>query len=47
VPVPHLSASYAITLRLRIDNRPGMLGRILTRIGEVGGSIGAVDMVRA
>ena len=44
--MPHLSASYAITLRLQIANTPGMLGRILTRIGEVGGSIGAVDMVR-
>jgi malate dehydrogenase (oxaloacetate-decarboxylating) len=45
--VPHLSASYSITLRLRIANLPGMLGKILTRIGEKGGSIGAVDMVRA
>ncbi|MFA5943820.1 MAG: ACT domain-containing protein, partial [Candidatus Thermoplasmatota archaeon] len=44
--MPHLSASYSITLRLRIDNNPGMLGKILTRIGEKGGSIGAVDMVR-
>jgi malate dehydrogenase (oxaloacetate-decarboxylating) len=44
--MPHLSASYSITLRLRIDNKPGMLGRILTKIGEAGGSIGAVDMVR-
>ncbi|HLF16109.1 MAG TPA: malic enzyme-like NAD(P)-binding protein, partial [Candidatus Thermoplasmatota archaeon] len=42
----HLSASYSITMRIRIDNKPGMLGRILTRIGEEGGSIGAVDMVR-
>jgi len=44
--MPHLSASYSITLRLRIDNKPGMLGRIATRIGEAGGSIGAIDMVR-
>ena len=44
--MPHLSASYSITMRLAIDNRPGMLGKILTRIGETGGSIGAVDMVR-
>ncbi|MEK6985485.1 MAG: NAD-dependent malic enzyme [Candidatus Thermoplasmatota archaeon] len=42
----HLSASYSITLRLQIDNKPGMLGKIATRIGELGGSIGAIDMVR-
>ncbi|MHB8634261.1 MAG: malic enzyme-like NAD(P)-binding protein [Thermoplasmatota archaeon] len=44
--MPHLSASYSITLRLEIENQPGMLGRIATRIGELGGSIGAIDMVR-
>ncbi len=44
--MPHLSASYSITLRLAIDNKPGMLAKILTRIGEIGGSIGAIDMVR-
>lgn len=44
--MPHLSASYSITLRLAIDNKPGMLGKIATRIGELGGSIGAIDMVR-
>ncbi len=42
----HLSASYSITTRLQIDNKPGMLGKIATRIGELGGSIGAIDMVR-
>ena len=44
--MPHLSASYSITARLQIDNKPGMLGRIATRIGDLGGSIGAIDMVR-
>jgi malate dehydrogenase (oxaloacetate-decarboxylating) len=44
--MPHLSASYSITARLQIDNKPGMLGKIATRIGELGGSIGAIDMVR-
>jgi malate dehydrogenase (oxaloacetate-decarboxylating) len=39
------TASYSITMRLRIDNRPGMLGQIATRIGEAGGDIGAVDIV--
>ncbi|MEA3189466.1 MAG: hypothetical protein QOD77_48 [Thermoplasmata archaeon] len=44
--MPHLSASYSITARLQIDNKPGMLGKVATRIGELGGSIGAIDMVR-
>ena len=44
--MPHLSASYSITVRLKIDNKPGMLGKIATRLGEAGGSIGAIDMVR-
>ncbi len=44
--VPHLSASYSITLRLEIANQPGQLGKIATRIGEAGGSIGAIDTVR-
>lgn len=39
------TASYSITMRLRISNRPGMLGQIATRIGEAGGDIGAVDIV--
>ena len=45
--MPHLSASYSVTVRLDIPNEPGMLGKITTRIGEDGGSIGAIDTVRA
>jgi malate dehydrogenase (oxaloacetate-decarboxylating) len=45
--VPHLSASHSITVRLEILNIPGQLGKITTRIGEAGGSIGAIDTVRA
>ncbi len=44
--MPHLSAAYSVTVRLEIDNKPGMLGKIATRIGELGGSIGAIDTVR-
>ncbi len=44
--MPHLSASYSVTVRLEIANRPGMLGIITTRIGEAGGNIGAIDTVR-
>ncbi|MFO1533632.1 MAG: NAD-dependent malic enzyme [Thermoplasmatota archaeon] len=44
--MPHLSASYSITARLQIENKPAMLGKIATKIGDLGGSIGAIDMVR-
>ena len=39
------SASYSLTVRLEIKNRPGMLGRVASAIGEAGGDIGAVDLV--
>jgi malate dehydrogenase (oxaloacetate-decarboxylating) len=39
------SASYGLTVRLQIRNRPGMLGRVTSVIGEAGGDIGAVDIV--
>ena len=38
------SASYSLTIRLEILNRPGMLGRTTTSIGEAGGDIRAVDI---
>ncbi|MBI3457133.1 MAG: NAD-dependent malic enzyme [Candidatus Rokubacteria bacterium] len=39
------SASYSITVRVEIRNRPGMLGRVTSAIGDAGGDIGAVDIV--
>jgi malate dehydrogenase (oxaloacetate-decarboxylating) len=39
------SASYSLTIRLQITNRPGMLGRVASAIGDAGGDIGAVDLV--
>ncbi len=39
------SASYSVTIRLQIRNRPGMLGRVASAIGGAGGDIGAVDLV--
>ncbi len=39
------SASYRFTMRVEITNRPGMLGRVASAIGEAGGDIGAVDLV--
>jgi malate dehydrogenase (oxaloacetate-decarboxylating) len=42
--VPKPSASYSITMRVEIQNRPGMLGKIASAIGKAGGDIGAVDI---
>jgi malate dehydrogenase (oxaloacetate-decarboxylating) len=41
------SASYTFTLRVQYPNRPGMLATIASAIGEAGGSIGDVDVVRS
>lgn len=41
------SASNSITVRLVISNRPGMLAKVTSVIGENGGNIGAIDIVRA
>lgn len=41
------SASYSMTARLEIRNRPGMLGRITSAIGKKGGDIVAIDVVDA
>ena len=41
------SASYSLTVRLDIKNRPGMLGRVASAIGQSGGDIGAVDLVQS
>jgi len=42
--VPKPSASYSITMRVEIQNRPGMLGKVASAIGKAGGDIGAVDI---
>ena len=39
------TASNSITLRVNINNRPGMLGRVTSVIGRTGGDIGAIDLV--
>lgn len=38
------NASYSVTLRIKIHNRPGKLGEITTAIGQAGGDIEAVDI---
>src|ERR671922_1328059 len=39
------TASYSLTIRLEIENRPGMLGKVTSAIGKDGGDIGAIDLV--
>jgi malate dehydrogenase (oxaloacetate-decarboxylating) len=39
------SAQYSLTIRVEIDHKPGMLGRVAGAIGSAGGTIGAVDLV--
>jgi malate dehydrogenase (oxaloacetate-decarboxylating) len=41
------SASYSFILRTEASNRPGTLGRVTTAIGQAGGDMGAIDIVRA
>jgi malate dehydrogenase (oxaloacetate-decarboxylating) len=42
---PTPSASYSLTLRVRLSSRAGSLGELTTAIGRAGGDIGAVDIV--
>ena len=42
---PTPNASYSLTLRVRIHNRPGKLGEITTAIGQAGGDIEGIDIV--
>lgn len=40
------SASYSFTIRIDIPNRPGQLAHLTTVIGEMGGNLDALDIVR-
>ena len=42
----HPSASFSATIRVRIDNRPGAFARLASAVGEAGGLLGAIDLVR-
>jgi malate dehydrogenase (oxaloacetate-decarboxylating) len=44
-PVHH-SASFSFTIRVRLEDRPGSFARLAAAIGEAGGSLGAIDLVR-
>src|ERR687898_479175 len=39
------SASYSLTLRVKIPSRAGSFGAVATAIGKAGGDIGAIDIV--
>jgi malate dehydrogenase (oxaloacetate-decarboxylating) len=39
--------SYSISIRLEIENRIGMFAQIAAAIGQAGGDLGSVDIVRA
>ena len=40
------SASYSMTLRVEFPHQSGALGLILMAVGDAGGLVGAVDIVR-
>jgi malate dehydrogenase (oxaloacetate-decarboxylating) len=40
------SASNSITLRVRIENKVGMIGEVISAIGRAGGDVGAIDIVQ-
>jgi malate dehydrogenase (oxaloacetate-decarboxylating) len=40
------SASYSITMRVRLPQRPGAFGQVASAIGETGAVLGAIDLVR-
>ncbi|MEM8922247.1 MAG: NAD-dependent malic enzyme [Actinomycetota bacterium] len=37
------AAQFSLTLRVRLDNQPGVLGRLATAIGDAGGNIFAIE----
>ena len=42
----HPSASFSATLRVHLDDRPGAFAELAAAIADVGGSLGAIDLVR-
>ena len=42
----HLSASYSATLRVLLPDAPGSFARVAQAIGDAGGLLGAIDLVR-
>ena len=44
---PTPSAQYSLTIRVEIEDVPGMLGKVAGAIGDAGGVIGPIDLVEA
>jgi malate dehydrogenase (oxaloacetate-decarboxylating) len=44
--VLHPSASFSATLRVHLDDHPGSFAALAAAIGEAGGLLGAIDLVR-
>ena len=42
----HYSASFSLTLRARLDDRPGTFADLARAIADAGGLLGAIDLVR-
>ena len=42
----HPSASFSVVLRVHLDDRPGSFAALAAAIGETGGLLGAIDLVR-
>jgi malate dehydrogenase (oxaloacetate-decarboxylating) len=42
----HLSASFSATIRVKLADVPGTFAKLATAIGEAGGLLGAIDLVR-
>jgi malate dehydrogenase (oxaloacetate-decarboxylating) len=45
-PLLQPSASYSITMRVRLPQRPGSFAQVASAIGGTGGILGAIDLVR-
>jgi malate dehydrogenase (oxaloacetate-decarboxylating) len=46
VSTTHTSAAFSATLRVHLENQPGSFARLAAAIGEAGGSLDAIDLVR-
>src|SRR5438552_18793584 len=42
----HPSASFSAAVRVRLADHPGSFARLAAAVGEAGGSLGAIDLVR-
>jgi malate dehydrogenase (oxaloacetate-decarboxylating) len=45
-PTLHPSASFSATMRVRLENHPGAFAGLAGAIGEAGGLLGSIDLVR-